>query len=186
MPGPSIARDPGERRGLVRVGPPATFHHVRAHRVHLDGLASRRVGVVDEAGLRGPAVPDVGRQRGRHVIVDRADARPDQPVDQRALALFELSGDDNVDRRVDQSTSEGGESGGQIPPTVRLACLHAQIDELRRPGQRGRSGAFHVHRHARPPSVPARSPYGSASPRGSSPNRPARAVRCQPHDPAPA
>ena len=55
--------------------------------------------------FRGRSPADQRRDGGREVVVDRADVRVEQRVDQRALAHLELAGDDHADRGISDRTS---------------------------------------------------------------------------------
>jgi hypothetical protein len=128
---PGDLRRPAARARLdVRGG--GGVDDVAAHLVQRDRVAAGRLGVEHELGRGLLAVADVGRQRGRDVVVHRAGRRADERVDERALALLELADDHDVDARGVQPALHVRQPPGEVGPVVGGAGAEAELDHLER------------------------------------------------------
>ncbi len=89
-------------------------------------------GLAYERHARLRAVFHQRRDGGGDVVVDRADRRVDQRVDELALALLELADDQDADVRVGETGAGGVQPLGEIGPFVGGGRLERQVDELDR------------------------------------------------------
>ncbi len=106
-----------------------------ADRVDRDGFPPRRGTGKEQLDLRLRSVAEVGGNGGRDIVVDRADVRAEQRVDQRALALLEVADHYDVDPGLGQRVLGRREPFGEVGPLVSGAGLHAEFDDAHRLGQ---------------------------------------------------
>jgi hypothetical protein len=150
--GQQLARDRDlDRLDPALVGRVGRLGDVLGHLLDRDLLADRLgplavlVDLVVLGGLeehRRPGFLGVahrGRRRGGDVVVDRADRRVEQRVDQRRLPLLELAHHEDVERRVEQPLLREPQSVGQVGPLVRGRRLGPQVDHGERLLHRCRS-----------------------------------------------
>ncbi len=100
-----------------------------------------------DLGARRIAVPDDGHGGRRQVVIDRTDRRPDQRVDQRALAVLELPDD------ADDGLGPGRASDrlvGAVSQIIPLRFASERLDVARGPCERlGRTSCGQVSRLGR-------------------------------------
>ena len=100
---------------------------------HIDFLAARLVtvvGSIDHGGSRIGAPLDDRRNRGRDIVVDRADRGADDGVDEGAFALLELAHDEHPHMGVLESPLHAAEPLVQIGSSVGGGRPAADLHEL--------------------------------------------------------
>ena len=121
-----------DRPQLPQVAGVAGFTHVRGQVFERDPLGPRRRRRIGRlVGRQSPGLrrePDDRRHRGRDVVVDRADLRGEQGVDERTLALLELPDHVDGDVGLGQQAPGVGEALDEVVPPVRLRTLDREVE----------------------------------------------------------